>query len=295
MIILLLLLSVAAYVAVTLGMGYLGKKTLKTTADMMYFQLVRNIGCVICMAIIAGTFAASKLTVLLGAAMGLAALISSVGNLLAFKYGPVSVSVLIVSSLAMLLASLAGPIFWHESVSTLQIIGMGLCILSMLLLTEKSVVKKASFAWILALLAGGFGGGVQGPIQKVLATSDCAGENLAFVLYTFIFCTLASLIVLLLVRRGGDAEKKQPLFSLKGRILLLVLSQTVLSVFLNINNLHLVAELPTVIFFPSYSIGGLLLTSVASCLLFKEKLSKRQLIGFGVGLAALLLISGVLG
>jgi len=67
-----------------------------------------------------------------------------------------------------------------------------------------------------------------------------------------------------------------------------------LELFLNVNNLKLVMALPTVIFVPSYSIGGLLLSVAASVVLFREHLTKRQILGVISGLSALILISGLI-
>jgi len=298
MIIFLLLLSIAAYVTVMIGMGQLGKNVFQNAKDRMYFQLIRNFFCIIMMAVIGRAFVPSGFTLFLAACMGMATLLSSVTSLACFKYGPVSISILIYSSLSMLISSLAGPIFWGESISFLQIVGIVLCLASMTLLTERSLVEKTRPIWFLFLILAGIGGGLQGPIQKVLATSAYAGERMEFITYTFIFSTITPLILLAVAKlkdRKNPETAEKVTYKLKGYVFWMFLLQAALSVFLNINNLKLVAELPTVVFFPSYSIGGLLITTLASRFLFNEKMTARQTAGFVTGLCALLLISGILG
>lgn len=298
---LLLLASVAAYVIVMIGMGRLGKDIFRTTRDSLLFQIIRNAMCVVMMAaitlILGRSLLPSGYVLLLAGAMGAAQLLSSVSSLACFKYGPVSISILIYSSLSMLISSLAGPVFWKESISFFQIVGIVLSILSMTLLTEKSPEKKASFMWVICLILAGIGGGMQGPVQKVLTTSQYASQNMEFITYSFVFSTAASVITYFLI--AGINKKNENgsggiTYRIRGKVFWLFLSQAVLSVFLNINNLKLVDELPTVIFFPAYSIGGLLIMTIASRFLFKEKMNGRQTAGFVVGLFALLLISGTL-
>ena len=60
--------------------------------------------------------------------------------------------------------------------------------------------------------------------------------------------------------------------------------------FLNILNLTLAGKLPAVIQFPIYNIGGMILTGVLGAILFGEKNTKKQLIGFGIGCVSILII-----
>lgn len=296
---LLLLASIAAYVIVMLGMGSLGKNVFQTTRDRLLFQIVRNAMCVVIMVaftlLLGHSLLPSGFVLLLAGAMGAAQLLSSVSSLACFKYGPVSISILIYSSMSMLISALAGPVFWHESISFFQIVGIFLSVLSMTLLTEKSPEKKTSFMWVICLILAAVGGGMQGPIQKVLTTSAYAAENMEFITYSFVFSTVASVITFFLIagvkKNGSDGSVT---YRIRGKVFWLFVSQAALSVFLNINNLKLVKELPTVIFFPAYNIGGLLITTIASRFLFREKMNGRQTAGFIVGLFALLLISGTL-
>ena len=64
-------------------------------------------------------------------------------------------------------------------------------------------------------------------------------------------------------------------------------------VFVAINNkfnLYLSGVLDAAVFFPIVNGGGLVLTSVASVILFREKLSKKQWIGVIIGILSVILI-----
>jgi len=50
-------------------------------------------------------------------------------------------------------------------------------------------------------------------------------------------------------------------------------------------------ELPAFVAYPTYSVGAIVVISLFSFLLFREKLSKLQLAGVGIILAALVLLN----
>ena len=54
--------------------------------------------------------------------------------------------------------------------------------------------------------------------------------------------------------------------------------------------MFLAGELDAVIFFPAFNGGVVVVSGVLSSLIYKEKFSKRQLIGFGLALLAIFII-----
>ena len=316
MIVIMLLLSILAYVGIMLASGGLGKSLFKNNRDRFVFQIMRDLIGLLALVIIWHRLTPHGTTLAYSAAMGLAVLLSTVFSITSYRYGPVGISIMLFSSIAMLISSLSGPVFWGEPISLLQIIGVVLSVLAMWLLTEKCVVGKTSVKWLVFILLAGIGGGMQGPVQKLLATSEYAGENIEFITYTFAFSVVASFLAMFVIcdlKRllpGKVAEKSEEnpseagensrdtaeklTYKLSPKIAAGFAGISALSVFLNINNLNLVSKLPTVIFFSAYSVGGLLITNVAGNILFKEKMTVRQTVGFVTGLIALLLISGTL-
>ena len=59
---------------------------------------------------------------------------------------------------------------------------------------------------------------------------------------------------------------------------------------LNLLNLNLSGKIPSVILFPIYNVGSLLLTTVISSVIYKDKISKRQSVGFVIGIVAILIV-----
>ena len=62
---------------------------------------------------------------------------------------------------------------------------------------------------------------------------------------------------------------------------------------LNFLNLSLSGKLPSVILFPIYNIGSMLLSSIISSIIYKDKPTKRQSVGFVLGIVAIFIV-GVL-
>ena len=61
----------------------------------------------------------------------------------------------------------------------------------------------------------------------------------------------------------------------------------------NIINLKLAIEVPSAVFFPINSGGYIILTSIASSLYFKEKLTRQQKLSFMISFAALFLVANI--
>ena len=59
---------------------------------------------------------------------------------------------------------------------------------------------------------------------------------------------------------------------------------------LNFLNLMLAGMLPAAIQFPVYNVGSLILTSAISVIAFKERLATRRLVGYAIGIVAILVI-----
>ena len=60
--------------------------------------------------------------------------------------------------------------------------------------------------------------------------------------------------------------------------------------FLNFLNLKLAGVLPAAIQFPIYNVGSLILTSAVSVVAFREKLGIRKIVGYVIGIGAILMV-----
>jgi drug/metabolite transporter (DMT)-like permease len=132
------------------------------------------------------------------------------------------------------------------------------------------------------------GSGANAVIQKIHQNSDFKAELAPFIFYAFLFAALFSFILSLTLKKDADT-KNVSLYKKKSSVLLMIIGGAVIGI-LNVMNLKLAGQLPAVIHFPVYNICSMILTSLAGRLFFKEKIGKRKLIGFIIGLFAITII-----
>lgn len=266
------------------------KQYLKNQSDNLSFNLVGNALVILILVFAGGAVRVSGYTLLLAAAMGVSNLLAGLLFSLSLANGPMALTTLIQLGISLVLSALWGPIFWQEGISIWQFAGIGFLLISMVLTSNAKVDRNITFKWLLITFLGGAANSILGLIQKLLTTSDCAGEQMGFLFYSFILCTLCNVIWLML------RKKKEPVSFRYTRGISAAAAVCGITMALqHIINLKLVGILPTVVFFPICTGLRILLTALTGIIVFKEKLSKRQLIGFIVGFASLFMVAGIFG
>ncbi|MBR5192690.1 MAG: hypothetical protein IKW33_04730 [Clostridia bacterium] len=210
----------------------------------------------------------------------------------------------IISSLSTLIPTTSGWIFWGEPVSIFQIFGIIFLVGCFMFSTDLSSKenKKLSLTWLIYATLGGFiCTGLIGVLQKVHQTSAFGEERNAFLIISFIISLLFSFtffIVALLKEKKLNVKNIEnnlkfngkELFSTKKyNSLLWIILIAVCGVSNALNNkfnLFLSGVFPTAFFFPMTSGTSLLLTTIFSVIIFKDKLKPKQWIGFALGVVA---------
>jgi drug/metabolite transporter (DMT)-like permease len=187
------------------------------------------------------------------------------------------------SQLSVLIPVSLSVAVFGESLSTTQLIGVAVALISLPLLAAK--------------IGGGLSGGfdretlllivaqifVQGFAQfssKVLIATGLGGERSAFFLAVFVSATLVTIPIAL--RHRAEIKRRDLEFgSVVG----------VCNIGGNLSILLALAALPGAIVFPLVNSGGLLLVTVLAWLIFRERISRVNAIGIALTLAAVLLIN----
>lgn len=132
-------------------------------------------------------------------------------------------------------------------------------------------------------------------MQKVHQSSEYRSELNAFLIIAFVAsAVLCALFAYLLKRREcrlADAKEKEnkskkPFWLLLGIMLVSGACVAVNNKF----NLYLSGVMDSAVFFPIVNGGGLVLTTFAAVLLFREKLSKKQWVGVVFGIASVVFL-----
>lgn len=235
----------------------------------------------------------STFNVVAGIIFGLVTMIQMITHSAALSIGSWAYTTVIVS-LSTVFTALYDFFVKGIPPTVLQIIGIVLMVACLILSTEtEKEKKKASIKWvILCLLSCIFCAGI-GYMQKLDQEFDGGaykGELLTFLTVAFVISTVFSFILYLTTYIGKNKNSYQKL-TLDGKTV-----KTLLIVFLAIGcanalnhaiNLYLCGQTKSVMFFPIVNGGDLILSTIISVIFFKEKLSKRQWIGFICGVAAM--------
>ena len=211
--------------------------------------------------------------------------------MIAVRGGEVSVSSIIYSS-NFIIPSFFAVIAYHEAVSAPRLIGMGLMLLAIVLVSGNPGQKKLSKAVAYAVAAMLCSACV-GIIQKVFGATYGNGESTMFLFCAFVSVLLVSLLLKLVPSKDGTKQTKEADADDGGRtkriVFKLILALCV--VVANKLNLYLSAALPAMIFFPVLNGGTVVFSAMVSALLFGEKLTARKLLALPAVLAGVILFA----
>lgn len=199
--------------------------------------------------------------------------------------GPFAISKLILSY-GGIFSICYGIFFLKEAVNVFTVIGICLMLLSIFLnRTPKAEnEKKASLKWLISITLSVVGSGMYGIIQKEQQRVFDGSVDNEFMIISLGF----SAIVLFII--GFISDGKDTFYILKHGALYAScagLSNGITNFIIIYTN----ALMPIMKLSPIRSGVGIIFTFIVSKLIFKEKFLKRQLIGFFIGAAALILIN----
>ena len=186
------------------------------------------------------------------------------------------------SQLSVLIPVSLSVLIYGDSLSTTQLIGVGVALVSLPLLAAKNTglsgaLDRDTLALIVIQLV------VQGFAQftsKVLVASGLVVERDAFFVVVFAAATLMTIPVAL--RHRGEIRRDD--FAYGGFV-------GVCNIGANLSTLLALTLLPGAVVFPLVNSGGLLLVTLLAWLIFKEKISRVNALGIALTLTAVLLIN----
>jgi len=181
--------------------------------------------------------------------------------------------------LGLLVSIAVSVLVFHEVPDMLQITGFALAVAAIVLINfKKDAEGTAGFKMglILMLLAGGMGDAMAKIFEEL---GDPALEP-QFLVYTFAVAML--LCTALMLRKKQRPGKWEILFGL-----LIGVPNFFSAKFL----LGALEDIAAVIVYPVYSVATILEVSMTGVLVFRERLEKRQWIGMGLILVALVLLN----
>ena len=255
------------------------KKELTTGEHINKFNLLSYLVCVVLFAICLIGGEISLYTVALGAVFGIATTLCWLYMMLAYSSGPMNLTLLIITS-SMIIPAVSGP-FFGEPFSLGKLIASIVLLFFVYLSIGKVKETKIEKKWYLYAFLAFVANGSIGILQKIHQTSAHREESSAFLLAAFLVSAFYSAF------KSRKSFTKIP-FGKKQMILAFACGALIFAV--NFLNLRLLGVLPSQFFFPIINGSATILGFVASWVIFKERMTKTQIVGICGGFLSLMAI-----
>ena len=180
--------------------------------------------------------------------------------------------------LGLLVTMVISVFFYGEIPGVLQILGFVLAVAAIVLINYRKETGSAGFKAGLPLLL--LCGGMADAMSKIFEESGASDMGNAFLLVTFAVALV--LCVFYMRAKGQRVQKNEILYGL-----LIGIPNFYSSKFL----LWALVDVPAVIAYPVYSVGTILVVTLAGVALFRERLKKRQWLALGMILTALVFLN----
>ncbi len=259
-----------------------------------------------------GAFALPPSGILTAAGFGVIFSATVFFNLVALDHGPLSITNLIIN-FSLVVPLVYGFAFLGEPLTPLRMVGIGVLAVCMLLfcnpfekapaeLSGAPVHKKGrALTWILLTMAAFVTNGMLMVIQKNYALETDNAYAQSFLLYSYLFATLTSVllaVLLKLIRRGGKesapAEREGAPAGAR-RFWLMMIG---LSLFVGVSNfllnfavILLATRMDAAIVYPVIQGGGPVIVTLVSWFLFRERLDPPKLLGVVLGCVGIVLLN----
>ena len=281
------LLFLVLSVVLSTGRNITSKKTAKTNdkkADFFFCQtaLFGTGTLILLLYVLSAPTKISTITYIYGIIYGILLILSQWMFTIALKTGNTSVCS-VVYSLGFILPTLSGSLFWNESFTLLNGIGVALAIFIIVFSAQtKSKEKEMKKSFIPFIIMAMLSSGGLGIMQKVQGTSSAHNEKSAFLLTGFALAFVVSSVAYLLC--GGKGK-----YSLKTATAPIFTGLCFGGA--NLFNTILAGKMNSAVFFPLQNISTILLTTLLGLIVFKEKLSSKTITVLFLSIFVILLFS----
>lgn len=296
---LLIILSVIASALIGILRGKYAKSYPMSGVYLWRFNFYQNIFCFLSILLIylfSGTkFSFSVFSVLLGAALAVANILSLEGLLQAQACGSFAYTSVIVA-LSAIIPSMSGPVLFGEKVTVSQFAGIGLMIICIILSpgNDGGERRAVNLKWLLFCTVAFVFSGAVGVVQKIHQNNAAHKAEMPALLLTCFFVSFAISGIRLITERGRMKKSGESLNKLTLAVLLFPAVSGLCFAFPHTINLFLSVRLASVVFFPTINLCPMLLTMLYAVFGFKERLTAKQWAGIAVGILSTVFVSGII-
>lgn len=275
----LILISISSMVLQNGFFNFVTKRRLGSASELHSFNAAVYAVCILTFGILMLTGGISLYTALLGLLFGVVTALNNYYKLLALSAGPMHLTLLFTTS-SMLIPTFSG-VFFGERFSIGKLLVVLVLLFFLYLSFDKKGETKIGGRWFIFSLLAFVLQGTIGVLQKIHQSSAYKSETGGFLCVCFI-CAF----VFCFIRSKGDIHP----FKLGRGTLIIGLVCGACTFAMNFINLKLSGLLPSQLFFPLVNGSSIVLSSLVSLVLFKEKITLKQQIGLVGGILALIAI-----
>lgn len=209
---------------------------------------------------------------------------SMVFSLLSVKYGSMAMTALVMSY-SLIIPALFGIVMYNEPVSLYLIIGFILLCVSLALIRDRDSEKiSINIKWVVCAFLAFLGNGFCSVIQQIQQKTFDGKFKSEFMISAFVII-ISILIVLLFIY-----ERKNILSMLKkGPVI--PFASGVANGSMNLAVMCLVLLIPSSVAFPLISAGCIIATAIVSTCVYKERFSKKQILGLILGIVSIIFMN----
>lgn len=203
----------------------------------------------------------------------------------ALSMGNVSLTVLIVN-FSMVLNVLFSYFVYNDPISPPRVCGILLTVASFVICTRFDGGKSGGTKWLLFTVLAMFSTSGGSIVQKMLGESQYSGESRAFISCLYIIALGLTITIYPFLKRNEPKTFKIGFNMIKfaaGVGISLAVFQAVYT--------YALANVDGTFLFPSYTGITIVLSTLSGVLIFKDKLTRRQILGMAVGIVSIVLMN----
>lgn len=212
--------------------------------------------------------------------------VCNVGIINALKHGPTTLTALF-NSLSLIVTTIWGFLFWETEVSLIVLTGLALVTIAiyLCLYTGKKEDKKFSWKWLLFVLMAFLGNAGCSIVQRTQQIQFSGQHKYMLMTFATLLSATACFVIYLCGDKTNSKEilKKSWYFPVTAGICNVVLNLFVM--------LLATSPLSPSLIYPVIGVGGLMVVTLVSLFVFKEKLKWQQWLGIVIGAIATVLLS----
>lgn len=224
-------------------------------------------------------------TALLAVVYGVLLILAQWGYTAALSSGKIAICSTIYS-LGFIFPTLSGVFFWKEIIKPINIVGL-LCVIPAVIIsglkTTETKNNTSDNNYIIPLIISMLSAGGLGIMQKVQQNSAYAYQRPEFVFMGFCVASVISFIGFIFAKSTANRVWDKKLFLSGGA--------GVCFGGCNLLNTTLAGRLDSAVFFPVYNISVILLSIILSYMIFREKLTKKEVAVFLLGIISIMLLN----